>query len=169
MSNCRRKHSELAFAALTVAGLACCFTSTVAAEPGPQTAQNEKWRKAYQGIASSVKMHRGDRPLEPQPVPLLFYTNPVRTNDQHGAIFLWTEKGRPAVLGSIWSALNRQDSASRNVTHEWHSLLEDPDVRAVRSDVELWRSGEAGIAWQSLPALPCLPTATPLGSCRCGR
>jgi hypothetical protein len=99
-------------------------------------------------------MQRAQQKLEFHSVPLLFYTNPVRTNDQHGAIFLWTEKGRPAVLGSIWSGVPRADAAVRNITHEWHSLLEDPDVRAVRNESELWRSGEAGIAWLRLTDAP---------------
>ena len=68
-------------------------------------------------------MQHGQQRLTLLEKPLLFYTNPVRMNDQHGAIFLWTEAGRPAVIGSIWSAINRQNPSSRIVSHEWHSLL----------------------------------------------
>jgi hypothetical protein len=123
--------------------------------PVAESAQNEKWQKVYQGVAASITMQRGEQALYFHSVPLLFYTNPVRTNDQHGAIFLWTEKGRPAVLGSIWSGVTpRTDATLRNVTHEWHSLLEDADVRATRSGEQLWKSGEVGIAWQTLAGAP---------------
>jgi hypothetical protein len=58
------------------------------------------------------------------------------------------------VFASIWSALHRQQPGSRNVTHEWHSLLEASDVTARRGDKLLWTSDEPGIAWQSLAGLP---------------
>jgi hypothetical protein len=95
-------------------------------------------------------MRRGERALRMVEQPLLFYTNPVRNNDQHGAIFLWTEGGRPAVIGSIWSAMNRQNPEVRFVTHEWHSLSVDPEVTAMRGEKRLWISNEPGIAWQRL-------------------
>jgi hypothetical protein len=114
----------------------------------------EKWKQAYRSIAESIEMRRGATPLSLQDQALLYYTNPVRTNDQHGAVFLWTVAGRPAVIGSIWSALNRLDPASRNVTHEWHSLIEDADVQATRGGQVLWTPGEPGITWQTLPNVP---------------
>jgi hypothetical protein len=119
----------------------------------------EKWQATYKTIAESVVMQHGKQPLKLVEQPLRFYTNPVRSNDQHGAIFLWTEEGRPAVIGSIWSALNLQNPAVRFVTHEWHSLLSDPDVTATREGRPLWTSGEAGIAWEPLSGAP-LPAAS---------
>lgn len=125
----------------------------------PTSVLHEKWQRAYQKIAQSIEMRRGRSELSLHPTALLYYTNPVRINEQHGAVFLWTMEGRPAVFASIWSALHRQDPNSRNVTHEWHSLLEESDVQARRGETVLWTSSEPGIAWQALPDLPS-PGAT---------
>jgi hypothetical protein len=90
---------------------------------------------------------------------LLYYTNPVRKNDQHGAIFLWTASGRPAVIASIWSAINQSNTSVRHLTHEWHSLVETPDVAAMRGGQVLWTPGEAGIEWSVLPDVPTPSTS----------
>src|SRR5687768_3466963 len=74
-----------------------------AEEPQDETVLHEKWQRAYRGIAESIEMRRGETKLALHPTALLYYTNPVRTNGQHGAIYLWTQGGRPAVFGSIWS------------------------------------------------------------------
>lgn len=149
---------QLAFAIGALAGSACLPRVALAQEPpvakSAEEALRDKWQAAYKSIAASIEMRRGETQLELLPSPLLFYTNPVRTNDQHGAIFLWTDKGRPAVFGSIWSAINRQTPTSRNVTHEWHSLIESDNARALRGDQTLWTSAEPGIAWQTLAGTP---------------
>src|SRR6476620_785386 len=123
-----------------------CF----AEEPPAEALAHAQWQKAYVEIAQSLTMRRGEKQLTMLNQPLRFYTNPVRTTDQHGAIFLWTDQGRPAVIGSIWSALNRQNMAVRFVTHEWLSLSVDPAMTASRNEKRLWTSGEPGIAWEPL-------------------
>ena len=129
------------------------------APPAEDKALREQWQRVYQKIAGSIDMRRGETALVLEPAPLLFYTNPVRLNQQHGSIFLWTENGRPAVFGSIWSALNRNDATVRFVTHEFHSLAITPDVTASKSGQKLWTSGGPGIAWQQLDGAP-VPAAT---------
>jgi hypothetical protein len=127
--------------------------------PAEQQSLRYRWQKVYVDTAKAITMRRGETKLTMLDQPLMFYTNPVRTNDQHGAILLWTENGRPGVIGSIWSATNRQNPAVRFVTHEWHSLSVDPDVTAAKDGVILWTSGEPGIAWQRLEGEPP-PAAT---------
>lgn len=122
-------------------------------------AVREKWQQVYERIAGTFQMRRGDTVLALEKSPLLFYTNPVRTHQQHGTIFLWTHNGRPVVFGSIWSAVNRNDASVRFVTHEFHSLADTPDVSGRQEGVGIWSSGEAGIAWQSLANSPA-PAAT---------
>jgi hypothetical protein len=139
----------VAFVAL-ISSSELCHAQDVANEP----MLKEKWQQAYRSIAQSIEMRRGSTPLSLQSQPLLYYTNPVRTNDQQGAIFLWTLGGRPAVIGSIWSALNRLDTTSRNVTHEWHSLMVNEDVNATRGGRTIWIAGEPGITWLTLPDCP---------------
>src|SRR5262245_27007635 len=133
---------------------ACCLVmwlcipaiSWAQSESAPEDkALREKWQAVYARIAGSIDMRRGDAALKLEPAPLLFYTNPVRLNQQHGSIFLWTEGGRPAVFGSIWSALNRNDASVRFVTHEFHSLATTPDVSAVKNGAKLWAASESGL------------------------
>lgn len=125
-----------------------------ASEAAAESAIREKWQAVYREVAQSLEMRHGETKLALRESPLLFYTNPVRTTGQHGAIFLWTDEGRPAVFGSIWSAIDRKDPALRNVSHEWHSLLESPDVSAMQNDKQLWSSGEPGVEWQALVDSP---------------
>jgi hypothetical protein len=125
-----------------------------------ERALREKWQAVYLETAQSLEMRCGETKLTLHDKPILFYTSPVRTNDQHGSMFLWTDQGRPAVIGSIWSALNRNDPALRNLTHEFHSLSERSDVQAARGgslpgrNLAQWSAGEPGIAWQPLAGSP---------------
>jgi hypothetical protein len=146
--------SRLLLFLLVLAALASGAGLAVPQEGSNEPTLKDQWKQAYRAIAESIEMRRGSTRFLLHDQALLYYTNPVRTNDQHGAIFLWTAAGRPAVLGSIWSALNRSDPTSRNVTHEWHSLIEDPDIQATRRGENLWQPGEPGIAWQVLPNSP---------------
>jgi hypothetical protein len=125
-----------------------------ATSPPDDKVLREKWQQVYQKIAGSIEIRRGEAVAQLDPTPLLFYTNPERLNQQHGAIFVWTTAGRPAAIGSIWSALNRNNASVRFVTHEFHSLSDEPDVRAQRAGLALWDSGEAGIAWLRLANSP---------------
>lgn len=136
--------------------IGCLIAAPAAADETSDAdkALREKWQQVYAEIAQSLEMRRGKTKLTLHETPLLFYTNPVRATDQHGTIFLWTDQGRPAVFGSVWSALNRTDTSLRNITHEWHSLVEQSDVQAVRGGQTDWTSGEPGIAWQTLPESP---------------
>jgi hypothetical protein len=153
MMGVRCRKSIHYFGASLVGILAAC-ASLSAQEQVEDAAAREKWQKTYQAIAQSVVMRHSESRLTMLDQPLLFYTNPVRTNDQHGAIFLWTEAGRPAVIGSIWSAMNRQNPDSRFVTHEWHSLVVGSNVTATRGEKRLWTPGEPGIAWETLAGTP---------------
>ena len=153
---------NLVWKQVALAILASAAACAAAEEPEAGTILHEKWQKAYRKIAESIEMRHGEAALTLQKAALLYYTNPVRTHGQHGAIFLWTLEGRPAVFASIWSELHRRDPASRNVIHEWHSLLKASDVTARRGEKLLWTSAEPGIDWQSLADLP-EPAATRSG------
>jgi hypothetical protein len=131
-------------------------------EPLDEMSAHKQWGQTYRGIAESIIMRRGETVLELAPQPLHFYTNPVRMNDQHGAIFLWTELGRPVVIGSIWSAMNRQNPSVRFVSHEWHSLSEDSHVTATRGGKLLWEAAEPGVTWTKLEGMPPPANSRPL-------
>jgi hypothetical protein len=133
--------------------LAACASAS-AQEKAKDVTLREQWQKTYQTIAESISMRHGEMPLTLLDQPLLFYTNPVRTNDQHGAIFLWTSDSRPAVIASIWSATNRNNPDSRIVTHEWHSLLAESHVTATRDGKRVWTLNEPGVVWETPTGAP---------------
>jgi hypothetical protein len=124
----------------------------------------ERWMALYLERAESLDMLvAGDpqRRLELQKSPLLKYTNPVRNVQQHGAVYVWTNEGRPAVLGSIWSAIDRTQPDLRRLYFEWHSLAAD-DVSAERSGASLWSAGEPGVEWQALREFGPVAASRPL-------
>ncbi len=124
----------------------------------------EKWMALYRERAESLEMLVGGDPqrrLELQQAPLLKYTNPVRNVQQHGAVYAWTNAGRPAVLGSIWSAIDGTQPDLRRLYFEWHSLTAD-DVSAERNGASLWSVVEPGVEWRALREFGPVAASRPL-------
>ncbi|HEX5106764.1 MAG TPA: hypothetical protein VFV87_23250 [Pirellulaceae bacterium] len=142
--------------------LSSMLSAAAAEEPADSSSAEQalrtRWQEVYGEIAASIEMSDGRSPLRLHDNPLLSYSNPVRSTDQHGSIFLWTDRGRPAVFGSIWSAENRTDHSLRNITHEFHSLSTSQNVQAIRDGRVQWSAGEPGIEWQTLADAPAPAT-----------
>ena len=51
--------------------------------------------------------------------PIYIWTNPTRSGGQNGSVFVWTSRGRPVIIGSIFS---HPEGGRRVVCHEFHSL-----------------------------------------------
>lgn len=112
----------------------------------------DRWMRVYHEAAKSVEIQCPDKPdaqLTLIDAPLLKYANPVRGVQQHGAIYLWTAEGRPAVIAGFWSAVERQQPDLRRLNFEWHSLSESP-LTADRNAERLWEAGESGVEWRAL-------------------
>ena len=58
--------------------------------------------------------------LELKREPVYRWTNPTRVGGQVGEVFVWTYRGRPEVVGSIFS--HPTGDGRRVVCHELHSL-----------------------------------------------
>jgi hypothetical protein len=52
--------------------------------------------------------------------PVYRWTNPTRSGGQVGEVFVWTYRGRPEVVGSVFS--HPRPDGTRTVNHELHSL-----------------------------------------------
>ncbi len=142
------------------------FTSGMAAgqdapKPAERENQKKRWMAVYSEEAAKYQMLRhGDdvEELELVTKPILTFTNPVRERDTHGAAFVWTNDGRPEVLGAIWSVITPEDATKRHLSHELHSLSLVPieskhDPRTSRHGaVPDWITKEAGIKRQRIPA-----------------
>src|SRR5436309_2235420 len=61
--------------------------------------------------------HKSEAKLNSKPIYV--WTNPTRSGGQHGAVYVWIDRGRPAVVGSIFS---HPEAGARIVCHELHSL-----------------------------------------------
>jgi hypothetical protein len=129
--------------------LACAAIGLADDDADREAAQVKRWRAFYQQRAEAFVVTRDDRPLELVPEPVQAYSNPVRSAAQHGTIHLWLDQGRPAAIGSIWSAIDRKNSEQRNVCYELHSLSESP-LSLLYDNKRVWAPEEPGLAWQPL-------------------
>src|SRR4051812_11741242 len=80
--------------------------------------------EAYMIAAASAP----DRPLELKKEAVFEWSNPVRSGNQQGVVFLWLRDGRPAAIGSIFSEPEGRHKG-RKVIHEFHAL--DPEKLVV--------------------------------------
>ena len=125
------------------------------------------WMAIYQKEAASYELSVGSKrnePLKLEPNMLLKYSNPVRTGDQHGGVFLWTQAGRPAAVASIWSSIPN-NATERSLAIEFLSLTTSPirskhaPRQGKRGPVPDWEVKAAGIARKPIADAP-LPAKT---------
>ena len=60
-----------------------------------------------------------NQPLELQADPIFKWQNLTNQGGQLGAIYVWSQRGRPEVIGTIFS---QPEGGRRNVIHEFHTL-----------------------------------------------
>ena len=136
------------------AGVVLPCASSLPADEGlraPARAPADEWLSFYSQQARSFELSFAgkEQEIKLESEPLLVYTNPVRGNSQHGAIFLWHVDGQPVCIGSVWSTIDRDDDSIRRIHHELHSLTGELLV-CRRNGEEMWKSGEPGIERQLL-------------------
>lgn len=134
--------------------VAQCFSARAAdPEAGEEEKQQiERWMILYAEIAAEYKVTAIDpdqAELQLHPSPLLKYTNPVRERQQHGALFVWTRKGRPEVAGTLWSKV-LPDPSRRRIATEFHSLSTEPIVASYRGE-DTWHPRKAGVEFGLIP------------------
>jgi len=92
--------------------------------------------------------------LELQPKPVFNWLNTARVGTprvQHGAVFVWTHKGRAEVIGTVFS--QTIGAASPSMYHEFHALSTEP-ITAIRDNVVHWDVQQAGIEPKLVPDAP---------------
>jgi hypothetical protein len=83
--------------------------------------------------------------------PVYRWTNPTRSRGQTGDVFVWTYRGRPEVIGSIFS--HPWQDGERMMCHELHSL--SPVVLVVdRQGPEQWAPQAAGVDYKPVEGAP---------------
>src|SRR5688572_5742719 len=75
-------------------------------EDASKNAEFQRWLDYYQDVANAYDIYLTSDPktrLEVTPKPIMSYSHPAAMRGTHGAFFVWTRRGRPEVVGSIWS------------------------------------------------------------------
>ncbi len=144
--------------ALAALSSALSFTAQAQDEPrqedASKNAEFQRWLNYYQDVADAYDFYLASDPknrLEVTPKPIMSYSHPVAMRGTHGAFFVWTRRGRPEVIGSIWSD-ELQGGEMRTVMHEFHSLSLEP-LLPVRIGDYTW-APQSGIDLTPIPDAP---------------
>jgi hypothetical protein len=131
-------HRSFCFRIVLLAGmLASLFRPALAQDDRSERADFKRWIDYYQNVAAGydIRLESDDQTkLEVSREPIMSYSH--ASEGVHGAFFLWTRKGRPELVGSIWS--DDVGGGRRNVVHEFHSLALGRLV-PVRVGDRMWR------------------------------
>jgi len=109
----------------------------------------KQWAGSY-----AFRSDRSDELYEFHPQPVLRWSNPV-VGSVYGNVFVWTEHGRPEVVGSF----QRWYSPDTHGGHELHSLSLGT-FTAQRDGTPVWNSRTAGVELKPVPDAP-EPAASP--------
>src|SRR5262245_38925261 len=100
----------------------------------------------------------GNRELELDPTPILRWTNPLEEGDIHGVVYVWRNKGRPVVVGQLFSYLNGK--GGRVYCHAMHSLArQDETLTGLREGKSFWTPRPPGVEMRFVPDAP-VPAST---------
>jgi hypothetical protein len=86
--------------------------------------------------------------LELKTDPVLRWSNPS-VGSIHGVVFVWTDKGRPAAIASIFKWFDPHT----HMAFEVHSLSETP-LTGMLGDRAVWKSSRAGIEFKPVDGAP---------------
>ena len=117
-------------------------------------AKSQRLLELHTSDAASYSIYRDDKrsqKLELRREPVYRWTNPTRVGGQVGEVFVWTYRGRPEVVGSIFS--HPSGDGQRVMCHELHSL--SLVVLVVdRTAAEQWVPQAAGVDLKPLEGAP---------------
>ena len=134
------------FNRLLIAAFATLFSSVfVSAEDDGAKA---RFTKLATEIASEYTIKSAERLSELQQEPVLTWTDP-ENGEVYGAVFVWTDGGRPTVIASIYKWYQPYTHS----THEFQSLSSGPIV-GLRDNQNDWRCSKPGVDWKPVPGAP---------------
>ena len=116
-------------------------------------ARRDFLRDLYLGDAGSYRIYRdagrAER-AELRPEPAYVWTNPVRNGGQDGHVFVWTYRGRPEAVGTIFSS---PLTGRRKVMHELHSLSAAV-LEVDHPGPHPWKPLQPGVDLRPIPGAP---------------
>src|SRR5262245_33933262 len=111
-------------------------TISIADDPTP-TAESEAFQKYARKTAAEYDFRlvaEPDRKLVLREEPILRWTNPVGGHQAHGEVFIWTDRGRPEAVLSLYE-VTQTDGVHEH--HEFTSLSLG-DLKAERAGAVAW-------------------------------
>jgi hypothetical protein len=115
-------------------------------------------RRAAESYAITAAAPEGKGVLRLEPGPLLQWSNPV-LGSFHGSVFVWTAKGRPAVIASIY----KKYVPPPHLGVDFHTMSAGP-VTAERDGHPEWFP-DRGLEPEPVPGAPA-PASSPAGRSR---
>ncbi|MEJ7637513.1 MAG: hypothetical protein WKF75_05840, partial [Singulisphaera sp.] len=103
------------------------------------------WKTAASGYRISGETEP-ERPWKLREEPILRWSNPVRKTGD-GAVFVWTDRGRPEVVASFYRYGPEEDLSE---DHEFMSLATTP-LRAERDGLQPWTPTVGGVVSKPIP------------------
>jgi hypothetical protein len=132
--------------------LAMLVASAMHAEDEQEAEATQRYKAYAKETAAKYELKTaGDHPrqLKLHEESLLRWTNPLGANKAHGELFLWSDRGRPAAVLSMYEYADPAGVVHEH--HEWCSLALTP-IRA--SGPKEWSPAVAGIELKPLPEAP---------------
>ncbi len=118
----------------------------------PEPPKLSGWQRVFRKQAAEYRIVvDGDEKsaVKVMPEPVLHWSQPVR-GGADGAVFLWTDSGRPIAIGTffIWPMGNDL----QGIAHELHSLTASPLTATWQQ--RKWTPPKDAIVWKPLPGAP---------------
>jgi hypothetical protein len=108
----------------------------------------------FQQEAEAYRMRLGDAQasvLELTSKPILHWGNPAG-NGEDGAVFVWQHKGRPEVIGTVFT-YRRASTGEIVMKHSLHSLTSH-SITADYRDQRVWSPKTPGVEFRPVPGAP---------------
>jgi len=117
-----------------------------AAEPAPESSP---WQTYFRRLAGEYRQTVGDKREELKliSIPVLKWSQPVR-GGQNGAVYLWLQAGRPAVVGTFFIWPNGESNFG--ISHELHALTSEKLQGDWREQIQ-WRPSDPRLDWRDVP------------------
>ncbi len=146
-------------AALMIAAFcsyALAQTDQVDAKSDAAQALIEKWKEIYDEFIDSITLTHSPKnsdstqstdlaKLERQ--TLLSFKGDIPVASRHGKVYLWTDKGRPIIIGAIFSSHDNDVKGAR-VLGVRFNLLVDGSVTGSRFDEVFWQCDDHSAKWK---------------------
>jgi hypothetical protein len=137
-----------------LAAVVFCGRHAAADEPEKdkeEEAQREQGLKNMKRTAAQYTLSSADTPQRAfkfHETAAMRFSNPI-TGTKDGALYVWTDHGRPQALLKLFTLNNNNSSYS----HAWLSLSEN-NLVAERGGKVIWRPTEPGINFREIPDAP---------------